>query len=1161
MLRSTNISRRAALTTAIAISGWAIGPAQAIIPPSGVQIGGDSNVNIVVNANGQTIVQGTSYQSDTSLPLYYLPAWHGTVMHEAAENPRIPSHHVNQTDPVVQHFFSTAPNGAPVPTAPMPSTILSFDGMGVAGCGCAPPDTDGEVGKTQYVQMTNSGYQVFDKTTGVSVLGPAATSSIWAGFGGVCETDGHGDPVVLYDQIAERWIITQFAGAAGGAITDECIAVSTTSDATASYHRYGYHLGSEFYDYPHLGVWTDGYYMAMNVFNAAGTAFLRPQPFAFDRAAMIAGNTSAAYVTTTSLTSTDSALLPADLDGSTLPPVNAPETFVEYPDNSTYRVYRFHPDYVTPANTTFTLAASPAAAAFTQPCGSTSACVPTKAGSANYLNALDDRLMFRLAYRNFGDHESLVGNYSVMANSVSGVRWFELRSVTSGTPVVYQESTYQPDSTWRWMGSVAMDKQGNLAVGYSASNSTINPQIRYAGRLAGDPLNTLTQTEAHLFDGAGSQSGSGNRWGDYSDLTVDPIDDCTFWYTQEYYATNGSFGWSTRIGSFKFPGCGSTGGTPTANFTFTTSGLTATFTDSSTDAGGTISSYSWTFGDGGTSTTASPSHTYAAAGTYSVTETVTDGVSAKTSSKTASVTVASAGGTPTANFGVVTNGLTATFTDSSTDSGGTISSHAWTFGDGGTSTVTNPVHTYAAAGTYSVTETVTDGVSGKTSSKTVSVSVTSGGGALTATYNSTLKAPGCSAVGSSCDSGPSLLLGRGTMSGGVEANQPNTINNSCADGTSGTFHSDESNDRLMIATTDGTPLAAGKTVTVTSTVWAYNGTDDALDLYYAANANSPSWVLINTIKPTASGVQTLSATFTLPSGSLQAVRANFRYQGSASSCSTGSYDDHDDLVFAVGAGTGGTPTANFTFTTSGLTATFTDTSTDSGGSISAHSWTFGDGGTSTATSPSHTYAAAGTYSVVETVTDGVSGKTSSKTASVSVASGGGALTATYNSTLKAPGCSTVGSSCDSGPSLLLGRGTISGGVEANQPNTINNSCADGTSGTFHSDESNDRLKIATTDGSPLAAGKTVTVTSTVWAYDSTSDALDLYYAANANSPSWVFIKTISPTVSGVQTLSATFTLPTGSLQAVRANFRYLGSASSCSTGSYDDHDDLVFAVQ
>jgi cell division septation protein DedD len=157
--------------------------------------------------------------------------------------------------------------------------------------------------------------------------------------------------------------------------------------------------------------------------------------------------------------------------------------------------------------------------------------------------------MFRLAYRNFGNHESVVGNYTVSSGGVAAVRWFELRNVTAGPVTVYQQSTYQPDSTWRWMGSAAMDGQGNIAVGFSASSSTINPQIRYASRLASDPLSTLSQ-EAHLYDGTGSQSGTGNRWGDYSAMVIDPVDDATFWYTNEYYSSTGAFNWRTRIGSF-----------------------------------------------------------------------------------------------------------------------------------------------------------------------------------------------------------------------------------------------------------------------------------------------------------------------------------------------------------------------------------------------------------------------------------------------------------------------------------------------------------------------------------------------------------------------------------------------------------------------------------
>src|SRR5262252_11049901 len=145
--------------------------------------------------------------------------------------------------------------------------------------------------------------------------------------------------------------------------------------------------------------------------------------------------------------------------------------------------------------------------------------------------------MFWLAYRHFGAHEALVGNYSVSSGGVAGIRWFELRNVTAGPVTVFQQSTYQSDTTWRWMGSAAMDQQGNIAVGYSASSASIFPQLRYAGRLATDPINNLSQGEATLFAGTGSQSGTSNRWGDYSSLTVDPVDGCTFWYTNEYYPT------------------------------------------------------------------------------------------------------------------------------------------------------------------------------------------------------------------------------------------------------------------------------------------------------------------------------------------------------------------------------------------------------------------------------------------------------------------------------------------------------------------------------------------------------------------------------------------------------------------------------------------------
>jgi hypothetical protein len=499
------------------------------------------------------MIVGSSYHNDTSPPLRDMPQVPieqvAREEHEANPNPKIPHQHRDAPDPVVQSQHTTAPEA-------MPGTVLNFDGIPFPGvaCNCAPPDTNGEVGATQFVQIVNEGYQVFNKSTGASVLGPASIVSLWSGFGGVCQTSGDGDPVVLYDQLANRWVITQFAGA--GVPTDECIAVSTTSDATGSWNRYAFHLGTNFFDYPHLGVWPDAYYMSDNVFNSAGTAYLGPQAFAFDRAAMLVG-TAASFITP-GITGgpSEDPFLPADLDGSIPPPAGAPATFVETPFGGTYRVFHFHVDWGVPVNSTFTLFSSPAAAAFTELCPTTRACVPELGGAGFFLAGIADRLMFRLTYRNFGTHESVVGNMTVSSNAVAGIRWFELRGVTAGPVTVFQESTYQPDTDWRWMGSAAMDRSGDIAIGFSASSASINPQVRYAGRLVTDPVNVLSQGEAHLFDGTGSQSGTGNRWGDYSDLTIDPVDDCTFWYTNEYYATSGTFNWRTRIGNFKFPSCG-----------------------------------------------------------------------------------------------------------------------------------------------------------------------------------------------------------------------------------------------------------------------------------------------------------------------------------------------------------------------------------------------------------------------------------------------------------------------------------------------------------------------------------------------------------------------------------------------------------------------------
>src|SRR6266498_3029965 len=384
---------------------------------------------------------------------------------------------------------------------------------------------------------------------GTPVYGPVPTNTVWSGFGGGCQENDDGDATVAYDRLADRWIISQFSVSTTPFL--QCVAVSTSGDPTGSYNRYSFSY-TNFPDYPKLGVWPDGYYTTFNMFNSSGTQFLGPEVCAYNRSKMLAGETATQQCFT--LSSSTGSLLPSDLDGTTAPPSGSPNFVLSFATNS-LKLWKFHVDWTTPANSRLTGPTSMSVASFSAACSGGGACIP-QSGTSTRLDSLADRLMYRLAYRNFGDHESLVVNHSVTAGSSVGLRWYELRN-PNGTPTVFQQGTYAPDSSYRWMGSIAMDHAGNIALGYSVSSSSLHPGIRYTGRLAGDTLGTMTQGEGSIIATNGSQNGNLNRWGDYSSMSVDPADDCTFWYTNEYLAANGSFNWRTRIGSFKFPNCSS----------------------------------------------------------------------------------------------------------------------------------------------------------------------------------------------------------------------------------------------------------------------------------------------------------------------------------------------------------------------------------------------------------------------------------------------------------------------------------------------------------------------------------------------------------------------------------------------------------------------------
>jgi hypothetical protein len=448
----------------------------------------------------------------------------------------------------------------------IPPTGVSFDGLSNAS-GVNPPDPNGDIGPNHYVQMVNSRFQIFTRT-GVSVFGPANINTLFSGFGGACQNENAGDPIVIYDQIADRWLLSQFTGA--GPTYFNCVALSTSSDPTGTYYRYAFSTASNFPDYPKYGVGSNAYFISARFVGAVtGTG-----AYALNRAQMLAGNPTPQVVSFivphgSQPFRVGDGLLPADLDGRRLPPPNSPHYFIGSMDSGgpygasadALNLFKFKVDWVTPGNSTFTFTNQLNTAAFDSvfTCTPSSrACIPQPGTTAKIdILSYRQRPTFRLAYRNHGTHESLVTTQSVEATTgLAGMRWWEIRSPNSD-PVIFQEGTYAPaDAVNRWMGSVAMDYKGNMGLAYSVSDAvSVFPGIRYTGRLAGDPLGTMPQGEGTMVNGAGSQTGGANRWGDYSSMNIDPLDDCTFWYTNEYYAATSTTSWRTRISSFKFPDC------------------------------------------------------------------------------------------------------------------------------------------------------------------------------------------------------------------------------------------------------------------------------------------------------------------------------------------------------------------------------------------------------------------------------------------------------------------------------------------------------------------------------------------------------------------------------------------------------------------------------
>jgi hypothetical protein len=571
-------------------------PAGAPAKPSGPTVTADATdayyggpkldtIKQSVNALGQTVYTISPSHVDVSPPLSdlaVLPAGKlaGEPETEISENPQLPAWRTVRSgvsDPVVQEtpspytIESTGPGEQPL----APSTGFNFVGVGTNGL--TPSDSNGAAGNNQFVEVVNTRYQVWslNRSTKVAttLAGPSAINTLWMGFGGACQSQNSGDPIVVYDKVANRWLISQFTSTAVSGTYFQCVALSTSANAAGTYTRYAFAVpNGDFGDYPKFGVWTDAYYMMAHAFTSSSGSYVAAIFAAMDRTKMLAADPTATWQVI--FDPSEGGHMPADLDGFAPPPTAAPGIFVSLHTTGMF-VYRMKVDFNNSANTVRTLQATVPVAPSNAACGGGS-CIP-QPGTTQTVGSLADRLMFRAAYRNYVDHESLVVSHSVdpgVSGLVSGVRWYDFR--LSGTPdatcasypCIYEQGTIAdtPGGRNRWMPSIAMDAGENIVVGYSTTGLTAgtdNQSVRYTGRAKTDPPGTMTVPEAIVV--TGTANNNNGRWGDYTCMSVDPIDDCTLFYVNQYFTALGS--WSTRISSALWPAGSGAGQCPAAGCT------------------------------------------------------------------------------------------------------------------------------------------------------------------------------------------------------------------------------------------------------------------------------------------------------------------------------------------------------------------------------------------------------------------------------------------------------------------------------------------------------------------------------------------------------------------------------------------------------------------
>jgi hypothetical protein len=554
------------------------------------------------------------------------------------------------------------PNSIAASNAPAPAPLTTFEGLDFANWGAGhPPDTNGDVGPTYYIETINTAIGIYDKSTGTRVAAFTFNAFMSQGsFGNLCDTDNFGDPVVVYDSFEDRWVITDFAFALDASrnvspqTVFECFAVSKTGDpVNGGWNFYSILAPGGLSDYPKFGVWPDGIYMSANMFGyAAGSAFQGPHVWAINKQQMYAGEPSV-QVLDFPAPSDDFTVLPANARlQAGVPPVGTPEYFVSTEEFlNALTVYKLQVDWAKISTSTFAGPETPVNATSWP-----NASVPNAATPGNSLDTLQIRAMAQAQYSNLAGAESLWVAHTVRRANTTGFaapRWYQL-DVTGGTVAAntVQGTTWDPDAAnvlYRFTPSLAVDRAGDMALGYSSSNSTKNPGIKYAGRLAGDPMNTFSQTEQTLIDGTGTQSGNCGavtcvRWGDYSGMALDP-DGCRFWMANEYYQANGLDD-HTRIGSFQFPGCTTVGN--------------GTLSGTVTDGAAPLSDATIQLGSRTTTTDGSGQYSFSVpAGTYS---SLTASKPGYTPASAATIAVPD-GGTATRNFTLAAAPTSGCFTD------------------------------------------------------------------------------------------------------------------------------------------------------------------------------------------------------------------------------------------------------------------------------------------------------------------------------------------------------------------------------------------------------------------------------------------------------------------------------------------------------------------